>query len=591
MIIKLLTGTYHKYYILVLFLLVGTALYSPFINNHFTYDDFLFVSLMEENIPYNPYLGFWAADISDSKLFESIWWFDNDAEGNFFRPIPTLVISTAYKLWGRDSALILHLFSIILHSINAFLVYIVMSRIFKKNAVSLGAGFIYLICVHHAINVGWIATNTDILAVFFMMLSIYCYINFRERNKSKYLIYSSIFQVLSFGCKETASITSAAIIVYEFIFTSDKTIKIFLSNWKKWTPSFILTICFLIFYKLSGFGINSLLYYDPFIKPLLFGKNLFLGYPIMFLGLLSIAPVSFPVFITELLFPFMIIGVILTLIFIISLIPYRKDKTIVYCFLLFIISILPQLSADASERQLYFPYTVGSFLISFLIFQLPFLKKKYSQETPEPVKYIGKTFSYYLLISSVIITFLLMFYYPLAYSKSAVKPEYYTLKVIELAEKKNAQKIILLNIPGSMNLIYMNDIYRFYSHKYTNFNILYGGDGRIWLKKNNDSTISLKTDNKGWITNFFARVFRTKPILEKGSEYKKADFTAKISEITNDGKDVLEVDFKFNNSLTTSDFIIIYFDGNDFKKLDFNKIRSGEWIFIGDTSDLLKYLM
>jgi len=32
-------------------------------------------------------------------------------------------------------------------------------------------------------------------------------------------------------------------------------------------------------------------------------------------------------------------------------------------------------------------------------------------------------------------------------------------------------------------------------------------------------------------------------------------------------------------------------DGNDLKELNINEIKPGEWILIGDTSDVLKFLM
>ncbi|HJY64945.1 MAG TPA: hypothetical protein VJ455_12370 [Ignavibacteria bacterium] len=615
MLNKFLKLPYYKIYILIFFLLIGTALYSPFINYDYTYDDFLFISLMEENIPVNPWLGFWAVDIQDTKIFESMWWADKDAEGTFFRPIPTIIVQTVYKLWGRNSALPLHLFSIILHCINAFLVFITLNKISNRQVISLAAGFIYLICVHHVINVGWIATNTDLLAVFFMLISIYCYVsltpqpplhiergskkdsqtslNTLKRYKKFWLIFFSLLmQLLAFGCKETASITTAAIILYELIIVPENDyVKTFFSRWKYWVWSTAITICFLVFYKLGGFGINSLLYYDPFLHPVLFVKNLLIGYPLMFLGLLSVAPFSFPVFVPELLLPFVISGTALTILFIIVLIPYRKDKMIIYCFFLFIISILPQLSADATERQLYFPFVLGSFIISFLIFQIPLLKKKFSPDTPAAAIVIGKPFSYYLLISSVVLSFILMLTYPSFYSSSAPRPQQYTLKVKELADNKHASKIFMLNIPGSINLLYMNDIYRYYAGRYADFNILYGGNGKLWLIKTGSNTISLKTDTKGWLTNMFAKLPRTNPLIEKNREYSKKDFTVQIVETTLDNEDILEAEFKFKSPLTSPDCIVIYFDGNDLKELNINEIKPGEWILIGDTSDVLKFLM
>jgi len=66
---------------------------------------------------------------------------------------------------------------------------------------------------------------------------------------------------------------------------------------------------------------------------------------------------------------------------------------------------------------------------------------------------------------------------------------------------------------------------------------------------------------------------------------------AGIFETTPDKADIFEVEFKFKNSLSSSDHVFSYFDGNEIKELDFKSLQSGEWILIGDTSDALKYLM
>jgi hypothetical protein len=597
---KFYKSKYNKLYVLITFLVIGTGLYSPFIHNHFTYDDFLFVSFLEEKVPVNPLTGFWAVDYKYVKVFQSMWWLDQEAKGYFFRPVPSVVIKTAYNIWGRDSALWLHLLSVLLHGVNAFLVFVLLNRLSKNYSVSLLAGFLYLIFVHHIINIGWIATNTDLLAVFFMVSCMIFYLKFRQEGRLLFFAISTVMLLLAFGCKETASITPAAIMLYEFIYIGKKgkdkisianRLGLFFKKWKYWIVSLILLAGFLIYYKSAGFGVNSLMYHDPFFKPAAFLKNLVIGYPMMFLAITSVAPISFPVFMPSLFPAFWIAGCFSMVLFLIVLKPYLKDNNVIYSLLLFIISILPQLSVDATERQMYFPAVAGCFLISYLILQIPFLKRITNSEYPKPVKYIGMVSSYYLLISSVLISIVLLMVEPSSYSSSAQKPEKYTLQAKEIADKYNADKIFLINTPGSLNQLYYNDIYRFHANKYIDFYVLFSGDGKVWLKKENDSTITVKTDKKGWLTNMIAMLARNDPVLNEGKIYNNPDFRVTIKKVTPEKDDLLEAEFLFNRIFKPGGSILLYFDGETIKQFDMNSAIPGEWIFIGDTSDVLKIML
>jgi hypothetical protein len=90
-----------------------------------------------------------------------------------------------------------------------------------------------------------------------------------------------------------------------------------------------------------------------------------------------------------------------------------------------------------------------------------------------------------------------MLTYPYSYYKSALKPEIQTLQVKELAEKKNAEKIVLLNTSGTMNLLYMNDIYN--HAKISDFHIY--GEMEESDKQDKRQLFLIKTLQKGWLIN------------------------------------------------------------------------------------------
>jgi hypothetical protein len=594
---RLLSGGFKTRTIFLSFLLLGLVIYSPYIISPFYYDDFFFFSAIEQNYKYNEFIGFWTVRVEDSPSFKAIWWQDSDADVKFLRPVPAFVISKCIKIFGREAPLPLHLLSIILHSIIAFTVFLLFNKLSGKYAISLTAGFLYLICVHFSGTIGWISAMTDIMAVLFMNLSLYYYIKDKESDSKQNIFLSAFFLIIALLCKETAVIAPLAILLYELVINNDRTqnsinglFKAFFLKWKRWGFSFIILVLFIAVYKLGGFGTRSALYYNPFSEPLTYLSKSFIGFPMLILPYLTLFPTSLSTFMPDILKPTVIAGYIMFLILLVSLIPYRKDRVVQFSFLLLLISLFPQFSTDASERQLYYPYVAGSFIISFLIFQLKFLKKKYSPDSPQRVKYLGTALGIYLLVSSLALSFIISFRYPYSFSISMYKPQEFVLESKKITDEKNPSKIIYLNTTGPFITLYINDVFRYYSGEYKDVNILSGFNGEIWMKKLSDSSIVLKTDSKGWLSNMFAKVLRSGPFVEKVRVYSRKDFNAVILKTTADNKDALEVRFDFKYNLTAPGVLILYYDGSKVKTWNFKSQETDRWLLVGNTSDVMKSL-
>jgi len=594
---RLLSGEFKNRTIFLSFLLLGIVIYSPYITSPFYYDDFFFFSAIEQKYHYNEFIGFWAVRVEDSPSFKAIWWQDSEASIKFLRPVPAFVISKCIKIFGREAPLPLHLLSIILHSIIAFTVFFLFIKLSGKYAVSLTAGFLYLICIHFSGTIGWISAMTDIMAVLFMNLSLYYYVRKKISGNKTDVLFSALFLIIALLCKETAVIAPAAILLYELIISNDSTLhsvkgtlKAFFLKWKSWGFSLIILVLFLAVYKLGGFGARSALYYNPFIEPVAYLSKSFIGFPMLILPYLSLFPTSLSTFMPELLKPTVIAGYIMFLILFVSVLPYRRYKILQFSFLLFLISLLPQFSTDASERQLYYPYVAGSFVISFLIFQLRFLKKKYSPDTPPRVKYLGTAFGIYLFVSSLALSFILSFYYPYSFKTSMGNPQEFVLKSKKITDAKNPSKIIYLNTSGPFITLYVNDVFRYYTGEYKDINILSGFNGEIWMKKLSDSSFILKTDSKGWLSNMFAKVLRSGPLVEKGRIFSREDFNAVVVKTTDDNDDVLEVLFDFKYNLTAPGVLILYYNGSEVKAWNFKSQEIDKWVLVGNTSDVMKSL-
>jgi len=587
--------------IAILFFIISLIIFYPYITNKFHADDFIFVSILEEIISFNPLTGFWALDFQDIKTFESLWWADDGVNGRFFRPIPSLVFSAFFLIFGRDAALPLHMLSILLHALVSFTVFLLFLRLSKRYTISLVAAFIYLICEDHSMTIGWIATNTDIMAVLFINLALIFHVDYRETFIKKKFILSNVFLLIAFFCKETAVITPFAIMLYEFILSEPSTKQkivfkrfyqravSFFGIRKYWRVSFFLLIIYVAFYKLAGFGINNIMYYDPFKRTALYLSNLVVGIPTMFTGLLTAYPIGLNLFYKEYVLVAVILGIIFYILLSVGLVKFWKEKVIHFCFLLFILALLPQLSTDASERQLYFPLVPGSFLLSFLIFQIPFLKKKFLKDHLSGIKYFNSIFGYYLAFTSIFLALYLSFYYAQTFPQSFKSIENVVINSKKFIANEKNDKIVYLNTTGQFSTFYINDIIRYHFKEYKDVHILSSFNGKIWVQQISENSFALKTNKSGWLSNMFAKIVRTLPKIEVGRKYANELFTATIVQTTLDHEDALWVKFDFNQFL--DNILFIYYDGSEFHELKFDGTKMEVWQFLGDTSDIMKSMM
>lgn len=158
-----------QFVILGLFLLAGFIAFATIINSYFLSDDFAQIGKVL------------AGDLS------VVW---GKEHGGFFRPLFVLSYLIDTRIWGT-SPLGFHLTNIIFHSLNAFLTFKLTRRLIEgltltvetKNAITIGAGALFLLHPSHTEAVSWISGRADLMATFFCLASLLCYIAY-ARNKS-----------------------------------------------------------------------------------------------------------------------------------------------------------------------------------------------------------------------------------------------------------------------------------------------------------------------------------------------------------------------------------------------------------------------
>jgi len=110
------------------------------------------------------------------------------------------------------------------------------------------------------------------------------------------------------------------------------------------------------------------------------------------------------------------------------------------------------------------------------------------------------------------------------------------------------------------------------------------------IQRISDRSFVLQADRKGWLSNMFAKLARSRPELETGTVYTEPGFTATLLELTPDRQDVLEVRFDFRAPIRGSGKLLLTWDGHRFNDFDYDSLADGETRQLADTGDVLAML-
>lgn len=145
----------------IFFLLVTFLSYHNILNNKLFYDD-------EELIYKNAY-------VADLRYFPK-YFSENMVAGagktsNMYRPILLLSFAVDRAIWGNNP-IGYHLTSILLHAANAFLVYLLILKLFRQKSVALLTAILFIIHPVQTETVAYASGRTDLLCSFFILLSL-----------------------------------------------------------------------------------------------------------------------------------------------------------------------------------------------------------------------------------------------------------------------------------------------------------------------------------------------------------------------------------------------------------------------------------
>jgi hypothetical protein len=583
--------TIPRWGIAIFFLLSSLAAYIAYLNIGFSADDFIFINMLEGAIPYNPVYGFWYGEIDAYPGFNSLWWLEKGVEGAFLRPLPSWVLTLFYHAFSRND-LPYHLLLVVTHGMVAFTAFLVLRRLSRQVIPAFLAALLFLICEDHGMTVAWITTLTDLLCVLFLNLAFLCHMVGRQDGKRWSFWLSLVFFLAALTSKETAIVYPMIIIAFELLYadrlkgdplgmTLPIRFRYFLQHWRAWGIPLITFAVYMIFYRNLVPPMRNMMYIDPIAQPLDYLSAAITNLPVMSVGLLTQFLPSLAVMLPASR-PFVIVvGVILIILLVWVLLPYRRERTVWFALLIFVLGLLPGLATDPGERLLYFPSVFGLYVIAWLIIQIPFLRRLTLPDAPPGVRVLGSAWGWYLMISALILPLILLFIYPSMWIPGLQLPENTMLDSLVHIDQNKHEHVIYLNTNSSFNTFYLPDIYRYHRGEYLDLRILSSFNGRVWARQESDHVLVLKTEDFGWLNNMFARTVRLTPVFAESDAYINSSFTATVLSVTPDRQDVQEVRFEFTLPLDDPSMVLLYYDGQTFRRWE----PSSEWQLLNPTLD------
>ena len=214
----------------VCIVIVSVAVFLPSLTGEFLWDDELL-------IVHNPAV----KSISNIPAAFAKPFFDQVIETpriTFYRPLVTTINTIQYMLFGLVPSW-WHLFNLLVHAANAVLCYFFILRFTRaqREEAFLGA-MVFAMHAVHTESVCFISGRTDLLAMLFILTSIFLFFS-RSEKRTLTLIGSVFLFTLGLFTKELVLMTPVAIIAIDYVASE----KITLRDWfRKHSPTLLLRL-------------------------------------------------------------------------------------------------------------------------------------------------------------------------------------------------------------------------------------------------------------------------------------------------------------------------------------------------------------
>ncbi|HPV70302.1 MAG TPA: hypothetical protein PKY08_00125 [Candidatus Magasanikbacteria bacterium] len=359
----------------LVYLILGLALYSSVLNSFFVSDDFDWLSRAK----FTPHT------FSDYFLKNC----NGGTVGGVFRPLTQLSYLVDFSIAGL-SPWFFHLTNILFFIGTALIIYWLIFLISQKHWLAFWSGLFFLVLPNHPEAVTWISGRGDVLAAFFYILSLVGYVKFRQKNKWLWLAMAVFSFFLSTLSKEMGMSLPGVLLVYEILFIGDSKKNGWRGVLKRilYLVPFVAILALYLFLRWNSTHILAGFYASADLKPspahlirtlfLIIDSNFIDGYN---RSLLANFLMRWPVFLCLVGSGFLIVGLILK--------KYRQEKIALLGLIILLIGALPVLplsfilNTSEGERFAYLPSMGLAIILGWLSYKIiTWPKTKYLQFFP-----------------------------------------------------------------------------------------------------------------------------------------------------------------------------------------------------------------
>ena len=119
----------------------------------------------------------------------------------------------------------MHITNVLLHAINAFLIFKLFTKLFNKTIPAILIATLFLIHPQHIESVAWIAECKDVLYTLFYLLALLFHVDFKSSGNKKFYFGCFLFFILSCLSKPMAVSFPIIIILIDYFIYNEKALK------------------------------------------------------------------------------------------------------------------------------------------------------------------------------------------------------------------------------------------------------------------------------------------------------------------------------------------------------------------------------
>ncbi|OHB36068.1 MAG: hypothetical protein A3G70_03130 [Planctomycetes bacterium RIFCSPLOWO2_12_FULL_39_13] len=350
-------------------------------------------------------------NFSNLKLIFSSFFFTE------YYPINLLSYAIDYHFWGLNP-LGYHITNVFLHSLNAILIFKIITTMVNRFSVASIATIIFITLPVNVETVVWVSERKNMLSFLFFLVSFYLYIKYQKNENRYYYLGSIITYIFAILSKSSVVMFPFILFLYDFCFTKNR-LQVKIINK---IPFFIISIIASIIVILGSEGSPAFEAYQVNLYPrLLTTLRIFAAY---------VEKVFIPINLNNFYVNYVsssILGLeIIISILVLSIITfcaykcYKQEIVIFFCIMWFFINLIPvsniiPIPHWIADRYLYFPSLAFSLLVATLF------DKILKDATPSTISYKLKK------ITSPLLIIILIFYSSLTILRNSVWKDSVTL--------------------------------------------------------------------------------------------------------------------------------------------------------------------